>query len=64
MVEVHVPSTATRINYRQIAAKYLVKTTTERGIRTDIYQIVALHECFAHPLNVVIIVKTNLQTQA
>lgn len=58
------PKYGDRINFRQIAAKYLVKTTSERGIRTDIYQTVALHECFAQPLNVVVIVKTNLQTQA
>lgn len=53
-----------KIDYRRIPDKYLLKTITERGIRTEIYQAVALHACFAQPLNVVIIVKTNLQTQA
>jgi putative transposase len=53
-----------KINYRHMAAEHLVKTATQRGIRTDIYQTVALHECFAQPLNVVVILKTNLQTQA
>lgn len=53
-----------KITYHDIGDKYLVKTTTEQGIRTDIYQAVALHSCFAQPLNVVIIVKTNLQNQA
>lgn len=58
------PKYGDRINVRQIAAEYRVKTSDERGIRTDIYQTVALHPCFAQPLNVVVIVKTNLQTQA
>ena len=58
------PKYGARIDYRRIPDKYLLKTISERGIRTDIYQAVALHACFAQPLNVVIIVKTNLQTQA
>ena len=53
-----------KITYHHIPGKYLRKTTIESGIRTDIYQAVALHACFAQPLNVVIMVKTNLQTQA
>jgi putative transposase len=58
------PKYGDRINYRHMPGDHLVKTTSERGIRTDIYQTIALHECFAQPLNVVVIVKTNLQTQA
>lgn len=58
------PKYGDRINYRHMPSAHLVKTTSERGIRTDIYQTIALHECFAQPLNVVVIVKTNLQTQA
>ncbi len=58
------PMYGDRINYRHMPGDHLVKTTSERGIRTDIYQTIALHECFAQPLNVVVIVKTNLQTQA
>ena len=42
-----------------------LKTTTIEGqIETRIYQTQALHKEFSQPLNVVIIVKTNLQTQA
>ena len=58
------PKYGDRINYRHMPGDHLVKTTSQRGIRTDIYQTMALHECFAQPLNVVVIVKTNLQTQA
>jgi putative transposase len=53
-----------KIAYHALPDKHLVKTSCEQGIRTDIYQAVALHRCFAQPLNVVIILKTNLQTQA
>lgn len=51
-----------KIDYANIPAKYLKETTTEDDIRTDIYQIAARHKEFAQPLNVVIIVKTNLKT--
>ena len=34
-------------------------TYQEEKIQTDIYQATMLHKCFAAPLNVVIIVKTN-----
>jgi len=58
------PKYGARIDYRHMPDTCRRKTTTARGIRTDIYQTIALHECFAQPLNVVVIVKTNLQTQA
>lgn len=58
------PKYGDKIDYRHMPDTCQCKTTTERGIRTDIYQTIALHECFAQPLNVVVIVKTNLQTQA
>jgi len=51
-----------KINYAQIPDQYLQATQTEKGIRTDIYQAQMLHTEFAQPLNVVIIVKTNLKT--
>ena len=35
-------------------------TTQDEGIRTDVYQATMLHECFADPINVVILVKTDL----
>ena len=53
-----------KIDYANIPAKYLKETTTEDDIRTDIYQVAALHKEFAQPLNVIIIVKTNIKTGA
>ena len=53
-----------KINYQAIPAAYLVESTVAKKIRTEIYQATMLHKCFAQPLNVVIIVKTNLQTGA
>ncbi len=47
-----------------IPATYLRHTTVEAGIETRLYQVEALHKEFAAPLNVVILVKTNLTTQA
>ncbi len=43
-----------------ILDKYLVEQSTKDSIETDIYQAHMLHQVFAHILNVVIIVKTNL----
>ena len=53
-----------RLNYRNIPEKYLKTTCTEDGIQTRTYQAQLLHTDFPLPLNVVIIVKTNLTTQA
>jgi putative transposase len=53
-----------RLDYRHIPDKYLKQTTVEDHIQTCIYQVQALHKEFAQPLNVVIMVKTNLQTGA
>jgi putative transposase len=53
-----------RVDYRHIPAQYLKETSVADGIETCIYQATLLHQEFAQPLNVVIIVKTNLQTQA
>jgi len=53
-----------KVNYAQLPAAYLKRTTTEKGICTEIYQFSALHKLFAQTLNVVIIVKTNSQTGA
>ena len=53
-----------RVDYRNIPDKYLKETTVEGHIQTRIYQAELLHREFAQSLNVVIIVKTNLQTQA
>ena len=44
--------------------KYLKETTVEGSIETRLYQAQLLHKAFPQPLHVVIIVKTNLRTQA
>ena len=53
-----------RVDYTNIPAKYLKSTTVKDGIQTCHYQAQLLHEDFPVPLNVVIIVKKNLTTQA
>jgi hypothetical protein len=52
------------VDYRHIPAQYLKQTTVADGIETRIYQATLLHPEFAQSLNVVILVKTNLHTQA
>lgn len=52
-----------KLNYAHLPVLYLQSSTTDKGIRTDIYQIKVWHKLFADRLNVVIIVKTNLHTQ-
>ena len=53
-----------KINYANIPARYLKESIVEKNIQTDIYQMEMLHKLFPQALNVVIIVKTNLQTNA
>lgn len=53
-----------KVNYAALPAAYRKRTTTEKGICTEIYQFSALHKLFAQTLNVVIIVKTNSETGA
>ncbi len=54
-----------RLKVGQIPAKYLKdKTTDKNKITTEIYQATLLHKEFAQPLNVVIIIKTNLKTSS
>jgi putative transposase len=53
-----------KVNYAELPAFYRKRTTTAKGICTEIYQFNALHKLFAQTLNVVIIVKTNSQTGA
>ena len=52
-----------KVQYDHIPVRYLVQTATHDGIQTDLYQAVMLHKSFADPINVVIIVKTNLSTK-
>ena len=58
------PKYGQKIDYSQLPSEYLKQTTTEDGIRTDIYQAKMWNKEFADPLNVVIIHKTNLATLA
>ena len=53
-----------QINYKKIPAKFLKKSTCEKSIKTDIYQMTMLHKLFSQKLNIVIIVKENLKTKA
>ena len=53
-----------KIDYQAIPSKYRKAIYQEGNIQTEIYQATMLHKCFAAPLNVVIIVKTNLVSGA
>ena len=53
-----------KLDYRHLPDAYLKETTTADPIETRIYQMQCLHKEFSQALNVAIIVKVNLQTQA
>ena len=53
-----------KIDYDNLPAQYLKASTVEGHIQTCCYQMPLLHKEFQHPLNVVILAKTNLRTQA
>jgi putative transposase len=53
-----------KLDYQAIPESYRVTSYQEKKIRTDIYQATMWHKSFALPLNVVIIVKHNLETGA
>jgi putative transposase len=53
-----------KVDYGNIPQQYRTETTVEGPIQTCIYQAHVLHKEFSQALNVVIIVKTNLRTQA
>ena len=52
-----------KVQYDHLPVQYLKETTVEGHIETRLYQMQVLHKAFAHPLNVVILAKTNLRTQ-
>ena len=58
------PKYGTRVDVRKMKRKYLKSDQVEDGIRTQIYQATLLNKEFALPINVVVILKTNLSTQA
>jgi hypothetical protein len=53
-----------KVDYDHLPVHYLKETTMEGHIETRLYQMQLLHKAFVHPLNVVIIAKTNLRPQA
>lgn len=53
-----------KLIYAAIPEQYQVAVYQEEKIHTTIYQATMLHKCFDVPLNIVIIVKTNLTTAA
>ncbi len=53
-----------KVDYDHLPVHTLKETTVEGHIETRLYQMQVLHKEFAQPLNVVIIAKTNLRTQA
>jgi putative transposase len=53
-----------KLDWRNIPGEYLRQSSIDEDIQTDIYQATLLHKEFAQSLNVVILVKTNLKTNA
>jgi hypothetical protein len=54
----------TKLTYAQLPTTWCQQVTQVDHIETRIYQATLLHKDFRQPLNVVILVKTNLQTHA
>jgi hypothetical protein len=53
-----------KVDDDNLPVQYLKETTVEKHVTTALYQRQLLHKEFVQPLPVVLIVKTNLQTQA
>nr|MBS0020067.1 transposase [Gammaproteobacteria bacterium] len=53
-----------KLDYRRIPERYLKSSSVDKGIRTTLYQMLMWHKCFPEPLNIVLVVKTNLRTGA
>jgi putative transposase len=53
-----------KVDYAHLPMSSLKETTVEGHMQTCLYQMPLLHKEFPQPLNIVIIVKTNLRTQA
>ena len=58
------PKYGAKIDVRKMDPDYLKETSIEDNLRTDIYQGQFYNKEFAFALNVVVILKTNLETQA
>jgi putative transposase len=53
-----------QVDYDNLPIPYLKETAVDGHMQTCLYQMQLLHKEFTQPLNIVIIVKTNLRTQA
>jgi len=51
-----------RVDYNNISTAHLKSTTKKNSILTSVYHFIAIHEKFADPLNIVIIMKKNVKT--
>ncbi|RPI66312.1 MAG: transposase [Geobacteraceae bacterium] len=58
------PRLGMKVDVRNIPADYLKETKVGGGFETRTYQMQLLHEDFPDPLNVVILLRTNLTTNA
>ena len=58
------PKHGEKIDVHALPDKYLKETTTEDDLRTEIFQGQFINKEFDFPLNLVIVVKTNLKTSA
>ena len=58
------PRLGERLDCRKIPEQYLKTILVEDGIETRIYQLQLFHREFSTPLNVVVLIKTNLETKA
>lgn len=58
------PKQGDKIDVRALPDKYLKETSTEDDLRTEVYQGQFINKEFDFPLNVVVVVKTNLKTSA
>jgi putative transposase len=57
------PTYGDKVDVRNMNKKYLKADETEAGIRTQIYQATLLNREFVSPINVVVILKTNLSSK-
>lgn len=58
------PRLGEKVEVRKIPAEYLKEIKVEAGFETRTYQLQLLHQDFPGPLNVVILLRTNLETKA
>jgi hypothetical protein len=57
------PRYGDKLDYAHLPADTCLQTVTEGQIVTQTYQLTVLHKEFADPLNLVVVVNTNLRTQ-